>query len=70
MKTKKVGLTGRYGPRYGTSIKKKVLKVERSKNAKKKCPNCLKDGMSRLSSGVWMCKKCGTKVAGKAYKLK
>ncbi len=69
-RTKKVGAAGRYGSRYGRSIRKKVLKVEIEKNKKVACPHCLNEKLHRVASGVWLCKKCGLKVAGKAYKPK
>jgi len=68
--TKTTGLTGRYGPRYGKSIKNKVLDVEKTRNAQKICPNCMGRTIRRQSSGVWFCKKCGLKTAGSAYRLK
>jgi large subunit ribosomal protein L37Ae len=64
--TKKVGSTGRFGPRYGTKTKKMILKVEqRKKNIF--CPYCERKSLKRLAAGVWYCKKCKTKFAGGAY---
>jgi large subunit ribosomal protein L37Ae len=65
MKTKKVGMTGRYGPRYGTKTKKVVLQIELTKT--KVCPYCERPALKRLAAGVWFCKKCKTKFAGGAY---
>jgi large subunit ribosomal protein L37Ae len=70
MRTKKVGMTGKYGARYGRKVKKKILSVETAKNRESACPACLDKGIKREASGVWVCKKCGLKVAGKAYRLK
>jgi len=70
MRTKKVGLTGRYGARYGKSVKRKILDVEKGKRKERVCPHCLKSGLKRMASGIWFCKKCGLKLAGKAYKVK
>jgi len=67
-KTKKVGSTGRFGVRYGRRIRQRILDVEKAKKEKKPCPNCYKSGLKRVASGVWVCKKCGAKFAGKAYK--
>lgn len=63
--TKKVGVTGKYGTRYGLSIRTKLLKLEEKKS--KKCPNCGKETLKRLASGIWLCKKCNVKFAGGAY---
>lgn len=66
-KTKKVGSTGRFGARYGRKIRTRVKKVEKLQNVKAKCLKCTKLGVKRLSTGIWFCKKCGAKFAGKAY---
>ena len=66
-RTKKVGASGRYGARYGKGVKKRVVAIEKKQKTKHKCPECLKEGMKRISPGIWTCKKCGLKVAGKAY---
>ncbi|HDD72483.1 MAG TPA: 50S ribosomal protein L37ae [Candidatus Aenigmarchaeota archaeon] len=65
-RTKKVGFTGKYGVRYGRSIRERLLKVGSQK--KYRCPFCMKTTVRREASGIWMCKKCGFKFAGKAYK--
>ncbi len=66
--TRKVGSTGRFGPRYGLKIRKNALSIERLKNTEK-CPNCFKPSIRRQSPGIWACKKCGLKMAGRAYQL-
>jgi large subunit ribosomal protein L37Ae len=66
-RTKKVGSTGRFGVRYGRGIKTRLLKIEKAQKEKKVCPRCLKAGMKRPNPGIWYCKKCGLKFAGKAY---
>ncbi len=67
-KTKKVGSAGKFGVRYGRRIRQRVLAVEKAKKENKPCPNCMKPGLKRIAAGVWECKKCGAKFAGKAYK--
>lgn len=67
VKTKKVGSTGRWGARYGLMIRKRVLVIEQIQRGKHKCPFCLKFAVKRLASGIWHCKHCGAKFAGKAY---
>ena len=67
VKTKKVGSTGRWGARYGLMLRKRVLVIEQVQRAKHKCPFCLKFTAKRLASGIWQCKHCKAKFAGKAY---
>jgi large subunit ribosomal protein L37Ae len=66
MPTKKVGITGKYGPRYGRVIREKVLSVTKKKTHY--CPACLRPSVKRQAAGIWFCRKCGLKFAGKAYK--
>jgi large subunit ribosomal protein L37Ae len=64
-KTKKVGMTGKFGSRYGLRIRTKILKVEQKKT--NQCPHCYKKQLKRLASGIWLCKSCNVKFAGGAY---
>jgi len=66
-KTKKVGSTGRFGPRYGSQLKKRFLKIEQGMNATHICPNCASPNVKRKSVGIWNCKKCGVSFAGGAW---
>lgn len=68
-KTKKVGFTGGFGVRYGKTIRKRVLEIGLKQKKIYKCPNCHYIKLKRLSSGIWDCKKCNTKVAAKAYEV-
>ncbi len=65
MATKKVGVTGKYGPRYGTKTKKVILQIEGTKS--KTCPFCERESLKRVAAGIWQCKKCNAKFAGGAY---
>ena len=67
MGKKKQGSTGRYGARYGGSIKQKLSKIEVKQKKVYTCPRCLKEKVKRISAGIWHCKKCDTKFAGRAY---
>ena len=67
-RTKKVGITGRYGVRYGATIKGRVIAVEKELKKAHECPDCLKGALERVSVGIWKCRKCGLKIAGKAYR--
>ena len=67
-RTKKVGRSGKFGARYGLSVKKQIRSVETNKSAKYACPRCCKQNVKRVSSGIWECRSCSLKFAGGAYK--
>ncbi|MBL7159971.1 MAG: 50S ribosomal protein L37ae [Candidatus Aenigmarchaeota archaeon] len=67
MVTKKVGSTGRFGPRYGRKGKKVVASLEKLQKKKQLCPYCERAVLKRVASGIWECKKCKVKFAGGAY---
>lgn len=67
MGKKKSGSAGRFGPRYGGSIKQKLSKIEAKQKKKYTCPKCMKDKVKRISAGIWQCQNCKTKFAGRAY---
>ena len=67
-RTKKVGKAGRFGPRYGLSVKKQIRAVDENKSAKYTCPRCTKVNVRRVSAGVWECRSCSLKFAGGAFK--
>merc|ERR1712179_579669 len=54
-RTKKVGVTGKYGTRYGASLRKTVKKMEITQHAKYLCTLCGKDAMKRKAVGIWKC---------------
>ena len=67
-RTKVVGPAGRYGPRYGVSVRKRVRDVLLKRYAKHECPFCGSVGtVYRISVGLWACRKCEVKWAGAAY---
>merc|ERR1719215_1365155 len=68
-RTKKVGITGKYGTRYGASLRKTVKKMEISQHSKYYCSFCGKDKMKRKAVGIWFCddKNCRKTVAGGAW---
>ena len=68
-KLKKVKSAGRFGARYGKTIRTKLIKVEEKQRVKQKCPFCEKFGVKRLSTGIWKCSKCNKKFASNAYYL-
>jgi len=67
-KTKVVGPTGRYGARYGMTVRRRALKILEKRYEKVGCPRCGKlVTMKRLSVGVWLCPSCSYKYAGPAH---
>ena len=65
--TKKVGSSGRFGSRYGRKIRVRVRDVEIKQKKKYRCPVCGFPKLSRVSTSIWLCKKCNAKIAGGAY---
>lgn len=63
------GSTKRLGPRYGRTTRIKLDAIEEKQKALYTCPSCRKKAVKRLSAGIWQCKKCNSKFAGKAYEL-
>lgn len=66
-RTKKVGVAGRYGPRYGVRIRKQVASIVATKNKRHECPRCKHLAVKRVSTGIWECRRCDLKFAGGAY---
>ncbi|CAD5206240.1 unnamed protein product [Bursaphelenchus okinawaensis] len=66
-RTKKVGIVGKYGTRYGASLRKTVKKMEVSQHSRYTCSFCGKEAMKRTCVGIWKCSKCNKVVAGGAY---
>jgi large subunit ribosomal protein L37Ae len=59
---------GRFGPRYGRKVRIEIADIEKFQKLKYNCPVCLKPSLKRIAKGIWVCKKCKLKFAGKAYK--
>eukprot|EP00919_Chromeraceae_sp_WS-2016_P051427 GHVR01121930.1.p1 GENE.GHVR01121930.1~~GHVR01121930.1.p1 ORF type:complete len:104 (+),score=21.57 GHVR01121930.1:28-312(+) len=68
-RTKKVGVTGKYGTRYGAAIRKLVKKFEVSQHAKYACPFCGKDNVKRTCVGIWKCRSCTKVMSGGAWTM-
>ena len=60
---------GKYGTRYGASLRKIIKKVEITQHAKYTCAFCGKDSVKRSVVGIWTCRACKKQVAGGAYSL-
>jgi large subunit ribosomal protein L37Ae len=66
-KTKKVGPTRGFGPRYGSTVRKRYIKVITEMKRPHRCPQCGFLRVKRVSVGVWGCRKCGFTFTGGAY---
>jgi len=67
-RTRVVGIAGRYGARYGSTLRKKIRDILQKRYAPHVCPFCgAKGTVYRISTGIWSCRKCGAKWAGGAY---
>ena len=64
-----MGITGKYGTRYGSSLRKVIKKIEISQHSKYNCVFCGKDNVKRVVAGIWECKSCHKVMAGGAYML-
>ncbi|XP_074046438.1 large ribosomal subunit protein eL43-like [Macrotis lagotis] len=65
--TKKIRIIGKYGIRYGASLRKMVKKIEISHHAKYTYSFCGKTKMKRQVVGIWLCGSCIKRVAGGAW---
>ena len=64
-----LGSAKRFGARYGRKTKLKFSNVETEQRKLHKCPYCNKTAVKRIALGIWQCRKCDVKFAGKAYSL-
>jgi len=67
MKTKKIGHAGRFGVRYGKTIRERFNAIERKQREKQICPFCSKPKARRQAKGVWKCLSCKKNFTGGAY---
>ena len=65
----KYGSVKRFGARYGRRLKERFGKIEKEQRRKQKCPYCSALKVKRIAAGIWNCRKCGVKFAGKAYSV-
>jgi len=66
-RTKKVGSAGRLGSRYGVRIRKRIAEVESESKGRHICPKCKARSLAREANGIWLCRKCGAKMASSSY---
>ncbi|KAL0488135.1 ribosomal protein L37 [Acrasis kona] len=65
-RTKKAGIVGKYGTRYGANLRKRAKKYEITRKAKHFCHFCGKYAFKRTAVGIWHCSSCGKTQAGGA----
>ncbi len=63
----KLGSIKRFGARYGRRPKHKFAQIEAMQKDSYICPSCNQKKVKRISAGIWQCRKCNTKFAGRAY---
>jgi large subunit ribosomal protein L37Ae len=68
-RTKKVKSSGRFGARYGSTVRARVVQIEVKQRKKQKCPYCKKLKAKRLSKGIWKCSMCNKKFASDVFHL-
>jgi large subunit ribosomal protein L37Ae len=66
-KMKKVGPTRGLGVRYGSTVRKRYIKVITELKKPHRCPQCGFTRVKRQSVGIWKCSKCEYTFAGGAY---
>ena len=66
-RTQKAGATGRFGARYGVSVRRNAGMAMKKKSAKYTCPVCQYRKVTRKSVGIWSCSKCDYTFAGGAW---
>ena len=66
-RTAKVGITGKYGTRYGQKLRKQVKAIEILQRKKNICPFCGKTSIRRSAVGIWKCRACKRSIAGGAW---
>jgi len=66
-RTKKVGTSGRFGPRYGVTVRKRIADVEAVTKGRHECPVCHGAALGRSATGIWVCRRCGAKMASSSY---
>lgn len=64
-----VGIAGKYGARYGASLRKMAKKFESLAVATYVCSFCGKKTVRRKAGGIWNCRGCKIVVAGGCYSL-
>ncbi len=68
-RTVKVGITGKFGTRYGAKLRKQVKAIDILQRTKYICPFCGKNSIRRFAVGIWRCRACRRNIAGGAWEF-
>jgi len=68
-KKSKVGISGKYGTRYGSKLRKQVQTYEILKRMKYTSPFSGKNSIRRKAAGIWYDKSTGRTIAGGAWEF-
>ncbi len=68
-RTVKVGITGKYGTRYGAKLRKQVKAIDILQRTKYVCTFCGKNSIRRSAVGIWRCRACRRNIAGGAWEF-
>lgn len=66
-RTKKLGITGKFGTRYGATLRKRVKAIEDVQKQWHLCPQCSSKRVKRVSIGIWKCRFCDYTFTGGSY---
>ncbi len=69
-KTKKIQSFGKYGAGFGTRVRKRYNKIERTQRKDQPSPFVEGGKAKRIAVGIWKCLKTGKIFAGPAYSLR
>ncbi|KAK3350908.1 60S ribosomal protein L37a, partial [Neurospora tetraspora] len=66
-----VGISGKYGTRYSSSLRKQCKRVEIGQHARYPCTFCDRNTAKRVAFGIWKChgQGCVKVLSGGAYLL-
>jgi len=67
MAKSRLGGAKTFGARYGRTLRDRVASIRALTKQRNKCPYCNYSSVKRLATGIFYCKKCNTKFAGRAY---
>ncbi len=67
MKTKKLGVSAKFGARYGKKVRDTYSSVMKKQKNMYVCPRCGKRKVKRVGYAIFECQACGYRFTGGAY---